>query len=155
MKKLAYLMTIIFAFMLVSTSCSKKNDDDDLLNGITVNDLVGDWHFQSLEFNDKVYEVGDDFTELLENYDFVRVSFLEVTTTNIGLHNRGNNMPSTWNGRYKLSRNTIFFQDWFEFHIENWETFDGSTLIVELLKSKKFPNAPVGAVYTMTREDPI
>lgn len=154
MKKVIYLIAMIFAFVFISTSCSKKNDDD-ILSGITVDELIGDWYFQSLEFNGKVYEVGGDFTDLID-YDFFRVSFLKVTPTRMDLFNRGNNMPSTWGGiSYKLSRNTISIQDWFEFHVENWETFDGSVLIVKLLKSNEFKNTPVGGIFTMTSEEPI
>lgn len=146
---------MILAFAFVNTSCSKK-ESEDLTNNITVNDLLGDWHFQSLEFEGKVYEADDDFIELSEKYDFVRISFLDVTTTKMDLRSLlSNNTSASWYGRYTLSRNTISFQDWFEFHIENWETFDGSVLIIKLLKSSEFSNTPIGGIYTMIREEPI
>lgn len=155
MKKVTYLLVLLFPLVLMSTSCS-KDEDDPIPNGITVNDLVGDWNFVSLEFNNVVYDTETELAELDLTYSYIQLSFLNVTTTTIGLldHRSGGGIVTEWD--YEFSNNTIdvYANGWsggFVFHIENWETFDGTVLKLKLMSSKASNQAPIGGVYTMTR----
>ena len=134
---------------LFSTSCSKEDNDD--LKSITVNDLVGDWNFESLTFNGAVYDTETELDELDENYSYVEISLVNVTTTVLGLlDHRGS--PNPYDDTYSLSNNTINFSNGkFIFDIDNWETFDGTVLKLKLKSSNVTTTAPIGGLYTMTR----
>jgi len=149
MKKVAYLMTMILVPALFSTSCSKEDNDD--LKSITVNDLVGDWNFESLTFNGAVYDTETELDELDENYSYVEISLVNVTTTVLGLlDHRGS--PNPYDDTYSLSNNIINFSNGkFIFDIDNWETFDGTVLKLKLKSSNVTTTAPIGGLYTMTR----
>ncbi len=142
-------MTMILALALFSTSCSKEDNDD--LKGITVNDLIGDWNFESLTFNGVVYDTETELNELDENYSYVEISLVNVTTTVLGLlDHRGS--PNPYDDTYSLSNNTINFSNGkFIFDIDNWETFDGTVLKLKLKSSNVTTTAPIGGLYTMTR----
>lgn len=140
---------MILALALFSTSCSKEDNDD--LKGITVNDLIGDWNFESLTFNGVVYDTETELNELDENYSYVEISLVNVTTTVLGLlDHRGS--PNPYDDTYSLSNNTINFSNGkFIFDIDNWETFDGTVLKLKLKSSNVTTTAPIGGLYTMTR----
>jgi len=142
-------MTMILVPALFSTSCSKEDNDD--LKSITVNDLVGDWNFESLTFNGAVYDTETELDELDENYSYVEISLVNVTTTVLGLlDHRGS--PNPYDDTYSLSNNTINFSNGkFIFDIDNWETFDGTVLKLKLKSSNVTTTAPIGGLYTMTR----
>jgi len=142
-------MTMILALALFSTSCSKEDNDD--LKGITVNDLIGDWNFESLTFNGVVYDTETELNELDENYSYVEISLVNVSTTVLGLlDHRGS--PNPYDDTYSLSNNTINFSNGkFIFDIDNWETFDGTVLKLKLKSSNVTTTAPIGGLYTMTR----
>ena len=142
-------MTMILVPALFSTSCSKEDNDD--LKGITVNDLIGDWNFESLTFNGVVYDTETELNELDENYSYVEISLVNVTTTVLGLlDHRGS--PNPYDDTYSLSNNTINFSNGkFIFDIDNWETFDGTVLKLKLKSSNVTTTAPIGGLYTMTR----
>jgi hypothetical protein len=65
MKKVNYLIVLLFSLMFLNTSCEKEEigtpdvpvDTTTVAHGITAADLVGDWNFVSLDFN------GDIITE--------------------------------------------------------------------------------------------
>lgn len=154
MKKVAYLFTIVIAITLMSFSCEKN--DDDIPNVITVNDLVGDWNFQSLTFNGVVYDTETELDELDLTYDFIEISLVGVTTSEMGILNHRAS-PNPYDNTYTLSNNTINFDNGkFVFDIDNWETFDGTVLEVKLKSSiyhdpSAGDNMPINGVYTMTR----
>ncbi len=142
-------MTMILVPALFSTSCSKEDNDD--LKSITVNDLVGDWNFESLTFNGAVYDTETELDELDENYSYVEISLVNVTTTVLGLlDHRGS--PNPYDDTYSLSNNTINFSNGkFIFDIDNWETFDGTVLKLKLKSSNVTTTAPIGGLYTMKK----
>ncbi len=51
MKKVIYLISILFALTLLTTSCEKEDPVIPEPDGITINDLLGDWNFVSLNWN--------------------------------------------------------------------------------------------------------
>lgn len=149
MKKVIYLSFLFVSLVIVTTSCEKEDPIDD--EKITVNDLVGDWNFQSLTFNGVVYDTETELDELDENYSYVEISLVNVTTTVLGLlDHRGS--PNPYDDTYSLSNNTINFSNGkFIFDIDNWETFDGTVLKLKLKSSNVTTTAPIGGLYTMTR----
>ncbi len=157
MKKVAYLIIVVLAITMMSFSCSKKEDDDDLPNIITVNDLVGDWHFQSLEFKGNVYDTDAKLDELWdEGYRYIKLSFLNVLKTEIGLHEHSTGITSRWDYTLSNDKIDIYANGWsggFVFYIENWETFDGTVLKVKYVSSGATTKAPFGGVITMTLID--
>jgi len=153
MKKVIYLSFLFVSLVIVTTSCEKEDPIDD--EKITVNDLVGDWNFQSLTFNGVVYDTETELAELDATpvgdgtYAYIQISFLNVTTTELGLFDHRGNPPGEYGDNYTLSNNTINFSDSkFVFHIENWETFDGTVLKVKLVSSI-FNTTPINGIYTM------
>jgi len=54
MKNLIYLISIMFALVLMNTSCTKPTDDTPIPVAITVDKLVGNWRFTSLTGTDGV-----------------------------------------------------------------------------------------------------
>lgn len=149
MKKVIYLSFLFVSLVIVTTSCEKEDPIDD--EKITVNDLVGDWNFQSLTFNGVVYDTETELNELDENYSYVEISLVNVSTTVLGLlDHRGS--PNPYDDTYSLSNNTINFSNGkFIFDIDNWETFDGTVLKLKLKSSNVTTTAPIGGLYTMTR----
>ena len=149
MKKVIYLSFLFVSLVIVTTSCEKEDPIDD--EKITVNDLVGDWNFQSLTFNGVVYDTETELAELDENYSYVEISLVNVTTTVLGLlDHRGS--PNPYDDTYSLSNNTINFSNGkFIFDIDNWETFDGTVLKLKLKSSNVTTTAPIGGLYTMKK----
>ena len=149
MKKVIYLSFLFVSLVIVTTSCEKEDPIDD--EKITVNDLVGDWNFQSLTFNGVVYGTETELAELDENYSYVEISLVNVTTTVLGLlDHRGS--PNPYDDTYSLSNNTINFSNGkFIFDIDNWETFDGTVLKLKLKSSNVTTTAPIGGLYTMKK----
>lgn len=149
MKKVIYLSFLFVSLVIVTTSCEKEDPIDD--EKITVNDLVGDWNFQSLTFNGVVYDTETELDELDENYSYVEISLVNVTTTVLGLlDHRGS--PNPYDDTYSLSNNTINFSNGkFIFDIDNWETFDGTVLKLKLKSSNVTTTAPIGGLYTMKK----
>jgi len=157
MKSNIYYAILIFSLVLLTTSCEKE---DPTLDGITVNDLVGDWNFQSLTFDAgdgvEVYNTETELAELDLTYDFIQISLVGVTTTEMGILNHRAS-PNPYDDTYTLSNNTINFGNGrFIFYIENWETFDKTVLNVKLKSSiyhdpSAGDNMPINGVYTLTR----
>ncbi len=118
---------------------------------ITPEDLIGNWNFQSLTFNNFLYDTEPELAGLDLTYSYVQLSFIDVTTTEIGLlDHRGSLTPYTKN--YTLSNNIINFDnDSFVFHIENWETFNGTVLMVKFVSSNETNEAPINGIFTMIR----
>ncbi len=150
MKKVTYLMTILFAVVLMSTSCEKENVTPD--NGITVEDLVGDWYFQSLEFNGSV-TYGCD-ADLNLNYDLITMDLKNVTTTKMTLFTDcvDAGQPD-WEVTYDytLIDNILEFNHTsLKFEIVNADTFDGTILKLKLYYNSATSDLPKGGIYTLT-----
>lgn len=143
----------MFAMTLMGFSCERDDDGDvNTATEITVNDLLGDWHFQSLTFNGVVYDTEEELAELDKTYSYIQLSFLNITPTTIGFfcHRSGIDSPAI--GEYILSNNNINFEEGkFVFNIENWKTFNGTMLKVKLISSNATNEAPIGGIFTMVR----
>lgn len=69
MKKINYLLLVMFAIVLMSTSCEEE-ETKSLINEnqVTEQMLFGSWYWRSLELNDNIYVTCDDY--LIEIYDW-------------------------------------------------------------------------------------
>ena len=128
---------------LMSTSCCKDDPVPDPVE-ITVSDLVGDWDFQSLEFNGEFYTGCDDD---LEDYFLTTLSLHDMSTSEVTLDD-----DCTVDGRtydYVLDGNLINCENGKRvFEIMNVETFDGTELVVKF-KSATTTGLPIGGIYTL------
>jgi hypothetical protein len=151
MKKVAYLSVLMLSLVLMSTSCCKDEDENPLPNVITVNDLVGNWNFVSLDFNGTVYDTETELFDLDKTYSYIQISLVDVTTNTLGLYDhRGTPTPSTYDDNYTLSNNVINFSGGkFVFEIANWETFNGTVLKLKLKSSSASNQAPINGIYTL------
>jgi hypothetical protein len=154
MKKLTYLVVLMLSLVTVFTSCEKDYGDDPIVpDQITVQDLVGNWNFESLTFNGTIYDTPSELDVLDVTYSYIKLSFVDVTTTEMSLvDHRGSNTPAPDN--YTLSNNQINFREGFlVFSIENSETFDGTVLKLKLLSSTIATEKPIGGIYTLTHSN--
>ena len=145
MKKVAYLMTLIFAVALMSTSCCKDDPVPDP-DEITTTDLVGNWNFQSLEFNDEFYTTCDAD---LDSYFLTTLSLHNMSTSEVTLDDDCVADGRTYD--YTLDGNLIDCENGKRvFDIMNVETFDGTELVVKL-KSATTAGLPIGGIYTLVK----
>jgi len=90
MKKLTYLLLVMFAVVLMSTSCEEedvltKSNDDGI---ITLTELDGQWNFQSYLYGDgeeKVKITLENYQEYSADYDGIEEAFMnwEFNTKNM------------------------------------------------------------------------
>jgi len=80
MKKVAYLLTLIFALSLISVSCCKDDPEPDPVDEglITLAELNGDWNFDSYTYNGTEYNCGSVLTSV-PNID---LAFINIQFTN-------------------------------------------------------------------------
>jgi hypothetical protein len=151
MKKFAYLLTVVLAITLMSFSCEKE--DPIVEDQITVQDLLGDWNFVSLEFNGTVYDTEAELWTLNETYDLVGLSLLDVTTATATLNDPYfDNNDGVWEAEYNYTLNdlVINFEDQIELQILNAETFNGTVLKLKLIDCVK-SDTPINGIYTLER----
>ena len=161
MKKVTYLMTILFAVALMSTSCCK---DDPVAEptGITVSDLDGVWTFQSLNYNSTDYDLGSfELADLNDDHDYIQfdLNFVSETEVNLYMDYTGTDVTDanwdyfTTNGEYlsfKLDADVILIPHLnLELEITNVESFDGTILELEMLSCIN-STAPINGVFTLT-----
>ena len=149
MKQINYLL---LATILFFSNCS--NDLEEIVK-ITEADLVGNWLFESLEFEGKIYTKCDD--ELRKKYDLTNLSFLNVTLKSelyeepslIYFSNCGNITSSE--RKFNIEDNYIYLynQDKLKYLILNSQTFNGTTLKIKLITSVK--TIPAGGIYTLKK----
>jgi hypothetical protein len=137
MKKVIYLISILFAVALLSTSCC-KDDDPIIEDQITVEDLLGDWNFVSLEFEGDIYDTPEELNILNVNYDLVALDFnftATEATYSTEYVDEGQENPFIRTYSYTLSGTppVINCYDQIKFEVVNAETFDGSVLELKLI----------------------
>ena len=149
MKKLTYLFVLMFSLVLISTSCEKDSVVPD--EGITLDELVGNWNFESLEFGGEVYTTCD--VDLNKIYNLVTFNMENVTTTSITLKTYcvdDDELPWQMTYSYTLEDNVLDLEGSVVFDILNADEFDGSTLELKLVNST-VGNIPITGVYTLTK----
>jgi len=166
MKKLFLLLGIITALFFIFTSCEKEdikvNTDDQIIIDdqieayITVDDLLGEWEFVSLEFLGKTYSDCDPVLNV--DYDMITLD-LEFVSTNMYWEivghltfcdDYGNDLTrNTY--EYKISEDYILSIDSRIFEILEPELFDNTILKLKLLETSQI-NTPDGGIYTLQRK---
>ena len=160
MKKVTYLLVLMFSVTLMSTSCDKDEPIVPDTKTITVADLEGDWNFEKLEIFDatgivltKTYTGGcSDELDALYNYGAISIlnvvatpeskaNFLDICSEGVnGIGGRGN--IGVTNNEIDIDGSKIFI-------IENADTFNGTVLKLKLKWVKEVKNAPIGGIYTL------
>jgi hypothetical protein len=145
MKKIAYLSIIYGILTCIGLSCSNDSETE----GITVDDLVGNWMFVSLQLNGKT--TTDCDSALNVEYDLVTFSLKNVNTTTMTLYTTCTDNGLLWeqSSGYSLSGNTIILPNNFTFDIENTST--KTTLILKLTSAVLHPEYPIGGIYTLNK----
>jgi len=158
MKNLNYLLAVLFAVALLTTSCEKEEIlPDETPTGITTNQLTGNWVFEYIKIGD---ETITDLALLSVNSYFWDVISLDITSSyQITVLDSITSVPFDW--YYVLSDNVITINEKndgggdkgiFVFKIKNVEGFTETTPTLELeLLSSTFSTAPVSGIYTLTR----
>jgi hypothetical protein len=150
MKNLNYLVSLMFAVVLMTASCSK--DDvvtPEVPQGITTSDLTGNWDFVSLEFNGNT-TYGCD-AELNADYDLVTLSLKNVTASNMTLSALCDESPD-FNRTYSLKNDVITIENGFMFEITNAKTFNGSVLKLKLINQGILTTLPLNGIYTLNKQ---
>ncbi len=149
MKKAIQLLLIIFSVSLLTMGCEK---DKDATPEIQVDDLLGDWILDSLDFNEITYYPGQNMNQLITaGYDYVMISIMAVTTTTLGIYDHSGGLGADIRP-YILLDNTIDFDDGgMVFYIENWKTFDGTVLKLKLMSSTLSISTPINGVYSFSK----
>lgn len=158
MKRLTYLMTMLFAILVLTTSCEKEDPitPEEIVEGITVNDLVGDWSFYSFTFEGRT--VYDCDTEFNEDWDYVTLSFLNVTTSTLDIYtdcmDSGELDDYMIDYDYTLEKDgnkvIINCRDKRKFEILNIDSFNGTELELKLIYSTSL-SLCVGAEYVLKK----
>lgn len=146
MKKVIYLISIIFAVALLSTSCEKDPivpEPDE----ITVADLEGNWDFVSV-FHDDILYTDCNQGLLNQGYQYVKLSLLNVTKTRLILFDECVDDESPWD--YTLTNNVLDIEG-FRLEIQNVETFfeDERILKLKILNPASYHLS--GGIYTLEK----
>ena len=160
MKKVAYLMTILFTVALMSTSCCK--DDDPTPDVITTSQLEGDWYFQSLNYNGTLYDTESELLTLTRpvsegglnkaygSIDFFDVSASSMKMTFHSLYNAGGEV-NLLNTPFTYSNNIIIVDEVLEYEIQDVQGFISNPTILKIKLTEGGTNNPIGGVYTLTK----
>ena len=155
MKKVTYLSTILIVLILMSFGCDKDETNVSEPKEITVDDLLGDWNFYSLEIDGKT--TYDCDAALNQIYDGTTMSILNVRNTPyniISLYNdcmdAGEISPSQLNYEFRLINNEIDCAGDVKFDIVNVDSFDGTVLVVKMTYAKDTA-LPIGGTFTLKR----
>ena len=152
MKNLNYLLAVLFAVALLTTSCEKEEIlPDETPTGITTNQLTGNWVFYSVTIDNIPYDVSD--STILRTYGWSWISIVNVNSTTLGILDMGNLSAGASPRDYNLEDgNKINIQNGdYVFEIDNVETFDvDDVLVLKLLPSTMVDNR-FERIYTLTR----
>ena len=152
MKNLTKISVLLLAIVFMNCSCEKN--DPVVPDEITVNQLVGNWDFQSLEFDGDVYNTPEELSNLNVNYDFIQID-LVFTTINVTISStyldKDVNGTGNWSGTYPytLNGNIIFIDTgYLEFEIMNTESLLNNEDVLELRLNDGNNDMPKTGVYT-------
>lgn len=156
MKKLNYLLVVLFAVGLLTTSCEKDDilpETPEVPTGITTDQLTGNWVFDFIIID------GDTITdlELLRNngvgWDWISITNVTTDSTLVIVEEDTDiETPCTYN----LSENIITIDsevndNFLVFEIKDVETFDETTLKLKLIASEVVLSSLIGSEYVFTR----
>jgi hypothetical protein len=146
MKKILLLTAVLGILTSLSPGC----DDDSDNQILTLNDLVGNWLFVSLDFNGKT--TTDCDSALNKSYDWVTLSMKNMSTTSTTLYSSCTDAGNLWEQTfgYTLIDNVISLSTGVKFNIEGNST--PTTLIIKLTDPGIATKYPVGGIYTLNKD---
>jgi hypothetical protein len=151
MKKVTYLVVLMFALVIVSISCKKDdtNPTPEQPTGLTVSQILGDWNFVSLEIDGNTYTACS--TELKNKYNFATLN-LNFTTTKMTEFDFCSSTPDLgYDDSFVLKNNQINWSDGkMVFLIDNADTFNGTVLKLKWISTNYITNAPINGILTLS-----
>jgi len=171
MKKVIYILTILLAVALLSTSCEKDDPIVSDTDDITASDLDGMWTFHSLLYGGTSYVLGSqELADLNKDYDYVEFDLNFINQSEVNLHmdytgsTAQNNLKTNANwGYYESYDEYLQFQlvddvikipyiD-LELQIMNVDSFDGTPLTTLELKMLdcNYNTAPINGVFILVK----
>lgn len=158
MKKLLYLTMILFAMVLINTSCDDETVTPDTPTEtpiISLDELAGYWNFVSVEYNNKTYYTCEDVANDPNSGSLFLVEMnIDLTTNNEPFDAYCDWLfPCTNNGNNDL---------WLQYYGDDNEFQVGNDVFLKVLEYNKTTNTlkaqmiepegvdylPIGAVYT-------
>lgn len=149
MKKFMYVLTLMFAVVLMSTSCTKPNDDV-----LIPTDLTGaKWNCISLDYAGTLYDTPAEFVTLNLAKDFVSLDLkfnadLTVTlyTNYTGTNVSNANMISDGHD-YSVTGDVLSIDNtYLQFQVISYAP---TKLVLKMTKGD--PDMPIGGTYILTR----
>ena len=156
MKKIAYLSMLLIALTLMSFSCS-KDDDEIVPTTITAADLVGDWNFQSLDWN---LVAASSFKNTTTSCDVTQNSNFDMITLNLMVASNGKvdmtyNCPdddSAIGLTININGDEIDLSAC-KFKIMNVSTFNKTILKLKLIEVTNATSGyPINGIYTLAKK---
>lgn len=137
MKKVTYLIVLMFSMVLMSTSCSKPENDTPLPT-----DLLGTWKFQSLFYNSNTTTTCD----VVGIIGYAKLDLENVDGSNMTLYGECNNDRRTYSYNFDgVTINCANGSRVFEF-----VSLNGNELKL-ILKNASTNGLPIGGTYTFKR----
>jgi hypothetical protein len=163
MKKLFYISTLIFALVLMNTSCEKQNDtpDDPSTALITLSELNGTWNFQLLQYAGLTPDVTPATTQAQLNLNPITKSMrwinlsLKITVNGIAVCDLIDAFDNPVNGNgleLNTTTNIITLDNGLEFQVLS---YDKTTKILKaklIAPVKTTDNVLDGATYTFKKQ---
>ena len=147
MKKFILLSILFFSLTLMSFECAPEIVDIDVEPSITANDLVGDWKFSNLDFNNK------SATELsAEKYYWItlNINFLSNDTAIIVTSDFVTKTNKPIRRKYVINGNELIFPQigiYFDCKLENKNTL----ILTHTKNTGGMSRTPVGGTYTLRK----
>ena len=156
MKKVTYVLTMIFAVALMSTSCCK--DDPVVPTGpMTLSELEGAWTSTQYEWNGTTYDVCGDLTSSLDtevqdgvvmliSVDFVS-NGTSLSDNCSDYYESGINLEyDSQNQKIELKKSGIWL---YRFNVVSYDRESPATLVLELKQKNVALDIPLNGVYTL------
>lgn len=150
MKKVNYLLTVLFAVALMSTSCEK---DDPVVPDLTVSDLIGHWTTLTFEYDGNTYsdcaELDNSGIAEVEDAKWALLDIIIESATDFEIVD--NCGADTYGNEIIINGNEVTFKNMgvlFRFMVLNYET---NVLELELLYENVENVGLVGGKYYLTK----
>lgn len=162
MKNVLYLIVV---FGLLFTACEKE--DPIVPEGISVEDFIGKWNFESLDFADVkhntpvdgVFDTKLELSALNVNYDFIQLDFYFISSMELNLYSDyayEHDNDADWDYFSQFNEylpysyaDSIFTVDgnYLKFEIIS---FNVSQLQLKMIDGNK--DMPIGGIYTLKKQ---
>ena len=156
MKKIVYVFTLMFAMVLMNTSCTKPNENNQNSTEIQAGDLIGSWYSHSLLFNSVIYSTNDEYVGLELQYNYVTIDFKDVKADKtLTLHSdysyNGDVNTST---DFDVTNGIITINGSLKFEIQPETDIALGKLVIKFVSPQTATGSksknPIGGIYTLT-----